>query len=211
MNFLIALFLLVGQIPRGMPPYPSVTGPSLSCTHSESTTNASLTTNGTTDWIMFNSSTTPDRKSGGGSVLSSYTKVGTAFTEVVGDTSHETSRALTWTDGTPNASGSTNQGIFNARTATNQGFSFTCPADTSSHRCIGYMSSYIGPSQVTVHLSDSSAADFVYTAPFTGGAGAETFNCQYKAASGAQTVTFTWITTAALGSPGVSINGAAFQ
>lgn len=205
MNFLIALFLLVGQVPRGALPYSISTGPSLSCTHNESNNTANLTTTGTTDWIQWNQSVV-ERKSTGGSQISTYTVVG-GGTPVNQTTAYIT---VSWSDGTPDASGSVTTGLLNARSANNQGFSFTCPASTTSHTCIGYLPYHIGAATFVAHLSDSSAADFTYHAPNTGGNVPEVFTCSYKAASAAQTVTYTW-TSDTFGSQGVIIQGAAYQ
>jgi hypothetical protein len=187
----------------------AVTGPFLSCNQTNGTTGttSNLTSAGTTDWIMWNQIPTTERKSGGGSLISTYSFVPGAFTPVSTTTRLRTS---TWTGGTPDATGSVTTGVFNQRNVANQGFSFTCPASDTSHTCIAYLEFNVGPATLVAHLSDSSASDYTFGTGTTGTAKWETFTCSYKAGSPAQTLTFTW-TSNLSGSPGVFVEGAAYQ
>lgn len=214
MRYLLALFLLMGQtVSRGALPYSLSSGPFLNCSQTTGTTQATITTNlttaGTVDWIHWNvvAPSAPERKSGGGSLISTYTKI-LSYTEALSTTDVRTS---TWTDGTNVGSGSDANGVWTARSGTGQGFSFTCPASTSTHTCIAYLQYYIGPGTLVVHLSDSSASDYTYTSTDNGGQRHYVnVTCQYQAASAAQTLLYTW-TQGAVASEGVQIQGAAYQ
>ena len=153
-----------------------------------------LTTLGTTDWIHWGRGGTygaTDRKSTGNKQISDVTVVGTGAN--VGGW-HDSSRASTWTGGSPTASDTNDSGYIWSNGALNTGYSFTVPADTTSRTLTVYAGGYGTVSSVRAHLSDGSAADYVATAS---GAGTYTniYTITYSAASAGQTLTITLLKT----------------
>ena len=65
-------------------------------------------------------------------------------------------RALTWTDGTPTASATNNNGIYINNLQ--NGFSFTAPADTGTRTLTVHVGGWMSGGTFTAHLSDLSAA-----------------------------------------------------
>lgn len=161
-------------------------------TPSISTTAVNLTTVGTTDWAEWAVSGTvapTNTKSGGGAVI------GLTNPDTIGSYSND-NRTISWTDGTPNASGSGTLGIFdNSGTSP---FTITFPASTTPQRAFVYLAYFqVTASTFSCSLSDSSASP-QSTAIFTNGAalGDGVAQIDYTANSSAQTLTCTWIATA---------------
>lgn len=173
---------------------------SLSGSVTTSAATIDLTAEGTTDWIQWHGSAgTTQRKSGGGSLISTYSLVGGGTdTGYSGDP-----RTLTWSDGTPLASGSAADGYYNLG---GSGFSFTAPADTTTRTLYAHLGGYIATGALVAHLSDSSAADYT-DSTCTSGSGS--FDCNYTltyaAGSGSQTLTLTWTVSGV----NVTVSGAA--
>jgi hypothetical protein len=146
------------------------------------------------DWALWDGSITPaQRKSGGGSTISSA-----LFGGGVENTTVD-ARTITWTGGTPTASGSSADCIFNTSFSPGTGFTLTMPADTTLRRLWVLCGPYnTGAEVITASLSDSSATAINYTT-FTG-SGA-TFNPFLViidfAANGSATLTVTFKTGAA--------------
>lgn len=101
----------------------SLTG---SSTSTAGTVNLSPST--VTDWIKWESTSSVVRKSGGASLIGNYSVVGGAtYAQYTNDP-----RTLTWTGGTPTASGSSTNGVFTSNSSgTGQGFQIVLPADTT--------------------------------------------------------------------------------
>jgi hypothetical protein len=153
-----------------------------------------LTQLGTSDWIHWGSNgayAADDRKSSGGSQISDVSLYGPAPT--VG-TASNSSRASTWTDGSPNGSETNNSSYILSEGNLNTGYSFTVPADTTTRTLYVYAGGNGAASSLRAHLSDGSAADFVATAS---GSGIYTnfYTITYKAASAGQTLTITLMKT----------------
>ena len=82
---------------------------------------------------------------------------------ILGDnvTYNDDHRLLNWTDGTPLPASANNQaGVY---IGTNNGFSFTAPADTVGRTLIVHVGGYNSAGTLTAHLSDNSAPDFIDT------------------------------------------------
>lgn len=171
-------------------------------------TTASLTTVGTTDWIKWESTASQIRKSGGGSLISNYSLIaGTSGNNYGNDP-----RTLTWSDGTPTASGSSTAGVYQTPATTGLGFTCTAPADTTLQTIVFYGGLYSGQGTLTCALSDSSAGPLTLTSITTSSNTAGDFNAtvQFQAASGGQTLTLSWaLSTSLAGVGNVTMCGAA--
>jgi hypothetical protein len=143
-----------------------------------------------TDWIEYHSVTTPNRKSGGGSTIGLATVLGSGvtlgtFTFGIG---------YTWTDGTPQASGTAvTEGIAEQATtpAVGQGFQFTLPADTTSRTVTIYWGGNSCATQLVATLSDGSATAVTHTPTATGAGnpGYYSTTLTYAANAASQTLT----------------------
>ncbi len=176
-----------------------------------STTTYNLTSSGTADWAHWNG--TYNHKSSGGSQISDVTPVNAGNY----GTFHNTSRNVSWTDGTPVGSNTDDQNFIWCNNKQNAGWSFTVPADTGTRTLnVLYGGATGAVVQITAHLSDSSAADFTNTQTISV-ATANVATLTYHAASAGQTLTITvlkvndagaasadldaaWLTSAATGS-----------
>lgn len=164
-----------------------------------------LTTLGTADWAHWglSSSTSFDHKSSGNSQIGNFTIVNGQAGSVASFGGSATT--YSWTDGTPDTSVSgTSTGVY--ITGQTRGFQFTAPADTTARTLTVFLGVFAGQGQLTAHLSDGSAADFVDTS-LSSGAGAYTL--QYQAAATGQTLTITW--TLVSGEGNVNLQAAALS
>lgn len=148
-----------------------------------------------TDWIEFPQNvTSPNRKSGGGSTISTPTLIGpnNGTASFTGYNAQGVGRD--WTDGTPTASATRQEGVFydnTAAVAAGQGIQFTVPADTNTRTLEIYWFAYSGAARVNATLSDSSASAYTNNLTTTG-LGNEVWHkttITYSAASAAQTLT----------------------
>lgn len=141
------------------------------------------------DWALYtNDIPTPNqRRNGGGATIVS------AFYGAVTESSTTDARTITWTNGTPTASGSSTDCVFNTSFASGNGFSITVPADTTPRRLMVFCGPYnTSPDTITASLSDGSAAALNDTTSLTGASGS--FNpfvviIDYSADSAGQTMT----------------------
>ena len=171
---------------------------SLTGTSAAASGTANLTTGGTLDWAHWGrtSPTSIDRKTTGGSKISSYTKVGSGTVYNYGDDA----LGFSWTDGTPTASVTNDHsGVY--ITGINRGFSFTVPADATSRTLKVYVGGWRTQGTLTAHLSDGSAADYTTTASNTGNTFDRAITLTFNAASAGQTLTVTWKETADYNAP----------
>jgi hypothetical protein len=147
---------------------------------------------GPLDWFAYPGSVTPVKKAGT-SYLSALQHSGTAFT----DNAYNGSPAMSWSGGTPTASGSATGGIFsgNGTTIVNStsAYTFTAPADTNSRTLKVLFGAYNAAPKITVSISDGSTAAQTYDAvTYTSGAAQYVLaEIQYSAASAGQTITVT--------------------
>jgi Bacterial Ig-like domain (group 1) len=167
---------------------------------------ANLTTEGVVDWVHWGDGSTNslNRKASVPAQLSNYTVVGTGGTL---NTYNNDPRSLNWSDGTPTPTSTNNlAGIY---IGTNNGFSFTAPADTVGRTLILHVGGYNSAGTLTAHLSDNSAPDFIDTTSITGNSYDRNYTLTYVSASAGQTLTVTWKMIAATGSGNVTLNAAA--
>ncbi|GGP25043.1 PQQ-binding-like beta-propeller repeat protein [Silvimonas amylolytica] len=173
---------------------------SLNGTGDSATTTTSLTTEGAVDWAHWGEASL-NRKSGVTAQLGAYTIVGSGTaTRYSNDL-----RALSWTDGTPTATGSNNDGLY--LSGTNNGFSITAPAGILPRTLVVHVGGWNSSGKLTAHLSDGSTSDFVDTTPLATGQFDRNYVLTYQAGSTAQTLTVKWVMAAGTGN--VTINGAA--
>ncbi|MBB5190641.1 hypothetical protein HNQ50_001363 [Silvimonas terrae] len=172
----------------------------LNGTGDSATTTASLTTEGLADWVHWGEASL-NRKTGVTAKLSTYTVVGSG---TVNRYSNDP-RTLSWTDGTPTASGSNADGVYIS--GSNNGFSLTAPADTTTRTLIVHVGGWNSSGKLTAHLSDGSASDFVDTTALASGQYDRNYVLTYRAGSATQTLTVKWVMAAGTGN--VTVNGAA--
>jgi hypothetical protein len=177
-----------------------VTGGSLSGSGTSSSSGVNLTAEGTADWVHWGAGSTV-RKAAVSPQISDYTVVGSGTVQSYGDDP----RALSWTDGTPNGTGTDNDGVY-IYFPTN-GFSFTATADTTARILMVHVGGYLSGGTLTAHLSDGSATDYVDTTGTAGGQYDRNYTLNYKAASAGQNLTVSWV--ASSGTANVTLNGAA--
>jgi hypothetical protein len=174
--------------------------------------NISLTAQGTTDWAVwgYNGSTslTPvDRKTTGGSKISTLTAMGSGYNGSFNNSTF----SLSWSDGLPTASSVNDQnGIYVS--GINNGYSFTVPAGTTPQTVYVHVGLYqTSAGKLTATLSDGSAPAYVDTSlgdTVDTSHGKEAYySITYKAGSPGQSLMVTWTNTTSGGN--VTIQGVA--
>jgi hypothetical protein len=145
------------------------------------------------DWAVYSTTTTPDqRRSGGGSLIGCTFYGGATFSSATD------ARTVSWTNGTPTASGSSSQCLFNSNFSAGQGITLTFPADTTVRTVWIVCGPYnTAPDTCQAVLSDGSAATISSTMTGAGGS----FNpwlikISYSANSPGQTLTVNLFTQA---------------
>lgn len=160
-----------------------------------------LTTEGNADWVHWGDASL-NRKAGVTAQLSTYTVVGSGSVLMYTNDA----RSLSWTDGTPTATSSSNtSGIY--INGVQNGFSFTAPADTGFRTLTIHVGGWSSSGTLVAHLSDGSAADLLDVTPVVNGLYDRTYTLKYKAAAAGQTLKVTW--TMSGGSGNVNLQGAA--
>ena len=176
-------------------------GGALSGVGNSNTTAASLTTEGSSDWVHWGDGSL-NRKANVTPQLSTYSVVGIGPVYAY----NPDLRPLSWTDGTPTTSSTNNlNGLY--INANGNGFSFTAPADTSIRTLIVHVGGWNSGGTLTAHLSDGSAADFTDINANTSGQYDRNYTLTYNAASAGQTLTITWAMNSGTGN--VTLNAAA--
>jgi uncharacterized protein YpmB len=176
--------------------------------------NINLTAQGTTDWAVWGYGGSPNftpvfRKSSGGSQISAITAIGNGGYYDFGNSTF----ALSWTDGSPTTSVSSDtNGIYVP--GVNNGYSFTVPATTSPQVVYVYLGLYqTTAGQLTATLSDGSAVPYVDTSlgdTVDTSHGQEAYYAiTYNAGSAGQTLTISWVNTT--GSGNVTMQGVALS
>ncbi|MGA7937541.1 MAG: Ig-like domain-containing protein [Kovacikia sp.] len=178
----------------------AASGGSLTGTGASSSATVNLTTDGTTDWAHWSGY---DHKASGGSQISNYTVIGSGTV----NTYTNDLRTLTWSDGTPTASGSNKNGIYIA--GTNNGFQITAPADSTQRTLKVYVGGWNSGGTLTAQLSDGSAANYVNTANSSTGQYNAVYTLTYKAASALQTISVRWVQASGTGN--VTLQAATMQ
>jgi len=177
---------------------------SLSGTVSAATTAANLTSVGTGDWAHWGDGGAPGltRKATGGSQISAYSMVQGGNPAAYGDDP----RALSWTGGTPTATGTANtKGVYVS--GLGKGFSVTVPAGTASRTVTVYVGGWASSGIFRAHLSDGSAADFVDTTTTATGQYVRSYTLTFAAAAASKQLVLTWTQASAAGN--VTLNGVA--
>jgi RHS repeat-associated protein len=177
---------------------------SLSGSVDSSTTSVNLTTQGTSDWAHWGTGGVPGlvRKSGGGSLISTYSVVGSGGIS----TYSNDLRAMSWSGGTPTASASADaSGLYISNIG--NGFSITVPADTTQRVVKVYVGGWNSTGSFTASLSDASATNYTNTTTASTTQYDRAYTLTYKAASAGKLLTLTWVQSAGTGN--VTLNGAA--
>jgi hypothetical protein len=177
-------------------------GASLSGSGSSDAGTVNLTQEGTSDWIHWGVAGL-NRKAAVSAQISNYGVVGSG--PIMSYTNDP--RTLTWSDGTPTAGGSDNEGIY--INSSQNGFSFTAPADTIIRTLTVHVGGWFSGGTFTAHLSDISAPDYVDITALASGQYDRNYTLTYSAASAGQTLTITWVNTSIGGN--VTLNGAALR
>jgi hypothetical protein len=176
----------------------------LSASQAAAAAKYSLTTLGTGDWAHWgtnDNASSFDHKAGGGSRISNVTKLGSGSYGAY----YDPSRDVSWTDGTPLASDSGDDGYIWANDALGAGYSFTMPASTTTQTLYVYAGGYSSGATLTAHLSDGSAADYVATASGSG-LYANLYTISFKAASAGQTLKISYVKTTTINGSGGSVD-----
>jgi hypothetical protein len=182
----------------------------LSGSGTSASTAVNLTTEGTVDWVHWGdnvlNATALNRKSGVTAQISNYTIVGTGPVQ----TYNNDPRPMSWTDGSPTASNSSDtNGVY--ITATGNGFSITVPAGTAAQVLTVHVGGWNSSGTLTAHLSDGSATNYVDTTTSSNTQYDRNYALTYNAASAGQTLTVTWVMTSGSGTGNVTLNGAALS
>jgi len=168
-----------------------------------SVASASLTKDGTTDWVHWGESPL-NRKAGVTAVISDVHVVGSGSAVVYTNDL----RSLRWTDGSPVAASTNNtDGLYTS--STSDGLSFSVPANITSQKLIVHVGGWLSSGKLVAHLSDGSAPDYIDQTSFVNGQYDRTYTFTFNARSAAQLLQITWMNTA--GGGNVTISGAALQ
>jgi len=178
---------------------------SLSGSFSTATTAANLTTLGGGDWAHWGDGV-PGliRKATGGSQISAYSMV------AGGNPASYTNdlRALSWTDGSPTATGTANtKGVYVS--GVGNGYSVTVPAGTTARTVTVFVGGWASSGTFKAHLSDGSAADFTNTTTVATGQYVRSYTLTFAAASAGKQLVLTWVQAGTTGN--VTLNGVALS
>ena len=128
---------------------------------------ASLSTPAQTDWLQIAQVGAPNRKAGGGRLISEVIALGpTGLQAYSGD-----AVTITWSDGSPVAAGSSSAGVrgigVEGSGYLGDGFAFAIDAGTTTRTAVIYWSVFSGAARINVALTDDSAPikDITVVAP----------------------------------------------
>jgi len=198
-------FMAVFRPASGGPP-PPPTGPSvvMGVNWVDGSDGYDLTSFGFTDWARWTTSswTPTNRKSGGGNLISNATVFGG------GSPAHYSDGPFVWWtgDGTPTATSSTQDGVYNNSGTANRGYNLTFPADTTTKIAKIYMGYYNADTRITAIISDGSTPDQIINTA-NGGNPVGEITITYRAASAGQTLTVRVQTTTAGGNVALQAAG----
>jgi PKD repeat protein len=161
---------------------------------------ANLTSVGSSDWVQW--AQYVRHASGGGQISNLAMLNGGIAGNYSGD-----ARTLSWSNGAPTASGSTNSGMYVS--GNGKGFQFTVPADTSARTLTIYVGMQNTSGTLTAQLSDGSAANYVKTYSGSRYRTDGVFTLNYRAAKAGQTLTVKWVQSSSKRGGNVSMQGAA--
>ncbi len=177
-------------------------GGALSGTVTNVSTAANLTAEGTADWVHWGDPSL-NRKAGVTPQISTYSIVGSGPVK----TYTNDPRTVSWTDGTPTAAGSNEDGIYIS--SLDNGFSITVPAGPTPQTLTIYVGGWNSGGTLGAHLSDASAPDYVNTTSSVSGLYDANYTLTFNAASAGQTLTVRWVMTSGTGN--LDLNGAALS
>jgi hypothetical protein len=175
-------------------------GASLSGAVIASSATVNLTAAGTAGWAHWPGY---DHKVSGGNLISTYARIGSG---VINSYTNDL-RIMSWSDGTPNASGSNRSGVYTA--GLGSGFTINAPADTTTRTLLVYVGGWRSGGKLTAHLSGGNAADYVDTSLSGNEQYDGVYTLTYKAASAGQQLSVQWAQSA--GSGNVTLQGAALK
>ena len=179
----------------------SISGPASPTTAASS---YNLTVLGTSDWAHWGSGGNASsfvHDASGGSQISNVTDVGAGN---YGGWMY-VGRDVSWTNGTPTASSSGDDGYIWANNVLGAGFSFTVPADTQSRTLTIDLGGYSSAGMLTASLSDNSV--LAYSIEATGTSNyTDTVSITYNSASAGQTLTITYTKYQNIGAAGGSVD-----
>jgi hypothetical protein len=169
------------------------------------TATINLTAQGRTDWGTWGAVTAGsyDRKSTGNHVISDFTAIGTGGVIKSGGGAP----SLSWSDGTPDASGTNVAGVYTP--AAGNGFQVTVPADTTKRSVKVYVNTWHSTGQLQATLSDGSGYYLDSSITNSSGTANGVYTLVYKANSANQTLTLTWTTKTDFGGGGVVLEAVA--
>jgi hypothetical protein len=150
-----------------------------------------LTATGTSDWAKW-----PNyiHKASGGSQIPNVTQIGT----VTPQTYNNDTRPISWSDGTPTATGTNDiSGVYIG--GIGNGFRIAAPADTATRTLYVYVAGWASGGKLTAHLSDGSAVDYVDTSFSSTGFYRPVYTLTYRAASAGQQLVVQWTQTSGTG------------
>jgi hypothetical protein len=150
-----------------------------------------LTATGTSDWAKW-----PNyiHKASGGSQIPNFTQIGT----VTPQTYNNDTRPISWSDGTPTATGTNDiSGVYIG--GIGNGFRIAAPADTATRTLYVYVAGWASGGKLTAHLSDGSAVDYVDTSFSSTGFYRPVYTLTYRAASAGQQLVVQWTQTSGTG------------
>lgn len=180
---------------------------SLGGTFSTPTGTQNLTTLGTIDWAHWGLNSVPgfDHKANALPQISNRTMIGPNGANLYRDNAV----GFTWSDGTPDlTANNTTTGLYVP--GQGSGYTFTVPADATTRTLLVYVGAYQAQGQLTAHLSDGLANDYIDSSvnPLSGSAdGLYTIN--YQAGSSGQTLTVTYTLNGGTGN--VTLQAATLQ
>ena len=181
----------------------NLTNNALSGSGDSTKTAVNLTAEGTSDWVHWGDASF-NRKAGVAAQLSNYTAIGGGVVQKYTNDP----RPLSWTDGIPTASSSSNKnGVYIS--GVGRGFSITAPAGTATLSMIVHVGGWNSGGTLTAHLSDGSAPDYVNTTATASGQYDRNYTLTYRAGAAGQSLTVTW--KMASGTGNVTVNGAALR
>ncbi len=172
------------------PPTPTPIRPLLTGAIGATPASVNLTTAGTLDWAHWGLTTAHDfdHKATGGGRISNFTTTGTLGPFQYGNNP----TSFTWSDGAPTQSAldsTTGVYVFGQ----GSGFTFTVPADLTTHTLTIYVGVYGAHGSLTAHLSDQSAPDYTDDSLLNSSATTNgMYTITYRAASAGQTLTVTF-------------------
>ena len=144
-----------------------------------------LTSVGSVDWAQW---PTGARKATGNGKISNYSLVGASSAGTYGSDR----RGMKWTDGSPIAIGSSNEGTTVSGSIGN-GFRIVVPADTTTRTLVVYVGTANTTGKLTARLSDGSAPNYASTSTTKISKSWDGYyTLTYRAASAGQNLTVSW-------------------